>query len=94
MIRPPVLNEISFGKALAKSLALRMTAFGVRVYVPGDPKGEWGEVARALGSEPIVLGRGNRVWEDLRGLESTHDVSTVVAESGTIHVTFARKEAR
>lgn len=44
--------------ALAKSLALRMTAFGVRVYVPGDPKGEWGEVARALGSEPIVLGRG------------------------------------
>jgi type IV secretory pathway VirB4 component len=44
--------------ALAKTLALRMTAFGVKVYVPGDPKGEWGEVARALGSEPIVLGRG------------------------------------
>ena len=44
--------------ALAKSLALRMTAFGVRVYVPGDPKGEWGEVARTLGSEPIALGRG------------------------------------
>jgi type IV secretory pathway VirB4 component len=44
--------------ALAKSLALRMTAFGVRVYVPGDPKGEWGAVARALGSDPIVLGRG------------------------------------
>jgi hypothetical protein len=44
--------------ALAKSLALRMTAFGVRVYVPGDPKGEWGEVARALGVEPILLGRG------------------------------------
>ena len=44
--------------ALAKSLALRMTAFGVRVYVPGDPKGEWGPVARALGAEPIALGRG------------------------------------
>jgi hypothetical protein len=44
--------------ALAKSLALRMTAFGVRVYVPGDPKGEWAEVARALGAEPITLGRG------------------------------------
>jgi hypothetical protein len=44
--------------ALAKSLALRMTAFGVRVYVPGDPKGEWGEVARILGTEPITLGRG------------------------------------
>ncbi|GAB3785472.1 ATP-binding protein [Nocardioides ungokensis] len=44
--------------ALAKSLALRMTAFGIKVYVPCDPKGEWGEVARALGSEPIALGRG------------------------------------
>lgn len=39
---------------------------------------------------PIVLGRGNRVWEDLRGLEHTHSVTTVVAESGTVHVTFAR----
>lgn len=44
--------------ALAKSLAVRMSAFGVRVYVPGDPKGEWGPVARALGVEPIALGRG------------------------------------
>ena len=44
--------------ALAKSMALRMSAFGVRVYVPGDPKGEWGDVARALGVEPITLGRG------------------------------------
>ena len=39
---------------------------------------------------PIILGRGNPVWEDLRGLEHTHAVETVVAESGTIHVTFAR----
>ncbi|WP_310962472.1 ATP-binding protein [Nocardioides terrisoli] len=44
--------------ALAKTLALRMSAFGVRVYVPGDPKGEWGQVATALGADPIVLGRG------------------------------------
>jgi len=44
--------------ALAKSLALRMTAFDVGVYVPCDPKGEWGDVARALGCEPIALGRG------------------------------------
>lgn len=39
---------------------------------------------------PIVLGRGNRVWEDLRGIEHTHSVTTVVAESGTIHVSFTR----
>lgn len=39
---------------------------------------------------PVVLGRGNRVWEDLRGLEASYTVTTVVAESGTIHVTFTR----
>lgn len=39
---------------------------------------------------PIVLARGNRVWEGLRGLEHTHTVTTEVAESGTIHVTFTR----
>lgn len=39
---------------------------------------------------PILLGRGTRLWDDLRGLELTHKVATEVAESGTIHVTFAR----
>jgi dihydrofolate reductase len=39
---------------------------------------------------PILLGRGNRFWDDLRGLELTHKVTTEVAESGTIHVTFTR----
>jgi dihydrofolate reductase len=39
---------------------------------------------------PVVLDRGHRVWEDLRGLEQTHRMTTEVAESGTIHVTFTR----
>src|SRR3954466_3432176 len=39
---------------------------------------------------PILLDRGHRVWEGLRGLELTHKMTTEVAESGTIHVTFAR----
>ncbi|SDD97614.1 dihydrofolate reductase family protein [Nocardioides lianchengensis] len=39
---------------------------------------------------PVVLDRGHRVWEDLRGLEQTHRMTTQVAESGTIHVTFTR----
>ena len=39
---------------------------------------------------PILLGRGTRLWDDLRGLDTTHKVTTEVAESGTIHVTFAR----
>lgn len=40
---------------------------------------------------PIVLGRGERLWDDLRGLELTHQVTSEVSESGTIHVTFARQ---
>lgn len=39
---------------------------------------------------PVVLDRGHRVWQDLRGLEDTHRMTTEVAESGTIHVTFTR----
>jgi dihydrofolate reductase len=39
---------------------------------------------------PVILGRGGRLWDDLRGLELTHEVTTEVAESGTVHVIFAR----
>ena len=44
---------------LAKSLATRSIAFGRRVYVPGDPKGEWSIVARAVGGAAIELGGGS-----------------------------------
>lgn len=39
---------------------------------------------------PIFLGRGHRLWDDLRGFELTHNITTEVAESGTIHVTLTR----
>lgn len=39
---------------------------------------------------PILLGRGTRLWDDLRGLESGYDVTAETAESGTIHLTFRR----
>jgi len=44
---------------LAKSLAVRSIAFGRRLYVPGDPKGEWTGVARAVGGEAIEPGGGS-----------------------------------
>ncbi|MFE9970214.1 VirB4 family type IV secretion system protein [Streptomyces hirsutus] len=44
--------------ALAKSFALRSVAFGYRVYVPCDPKGEWTPVAAALGGMSVALGPG------------------------------------
>jgi len=39
---------------------------------------------------PILLGRGIRLWDDLRGLESGYDVTAETAESGTVHLTFRR----
>ncbi|MGH9075248.1 MAG: hypothetical protein ACRDZQ_14195, partial [Acidimicrobiales bacterium] len=52
-------GQIGRGKStLAKSLATRYIAFGRRVYVPGDPKGEWSVVTRALGGQVIELGVG------------------------------------
>jgi hypothetical protein len=50
---------IGTGKsALAKSVTTRSLAFGRRVYVPGDPKGEWTSVATAVGGAAIQLGPG------------------------------------
>lgn len=61
LTNPNVLlaGVIGTGKsALAKSLTTRSLAFGARVYVPGDPKGEWTAVARAVGGTTIALGHG------------------------------------
>jgi dihydrofolate reductase len=42
---------------------------------------------------PIFLGRGHRLWDDLRGFELTHEVATEVAESGEIHITLTREKS-
>ena len=39
---------------------------------------------------PIFLGRGHRLWDDLRGFDRTHKVTAEVAESGTIYVSLTR----
>jgi dihydrofolate reductase len=43
-----------------------------------------------LAIAPILLGRGIRLWDDLRGLESGYAVKAEAAPSGTIHLTFRR----
>jgi len=55
-----VAGQLGRGKsALVKSFAMRQMTFGRRVVVM-DPKGEYGELARACGSEPIRLAPGGR----------------------------------
>lgn len=54
-----VAGIVGSGKsALAKSLYTRSLAFGRRVYVPGDPKGEHTHIARMVGGRAITLGHG------------------------------------
>ena len=43
---------------------------------------------------PILLGRGIRLWDDLRELESGYGVKAETAPSGTIHLTFRRSTKR
>ncbi|HET9171893.1 MAG TPA: dihydrofolate reductase family protein [Actinospica sp.] len=40
---------------------------------------------------PIVLGRGERLWEGQEGLEERFDVESVTSPSGVTHVVFNRK---
>lgn len=43
---------------------------------------------------PILLGRGIRLWDDLRGLEAGYRVTSEAADSGVTHLTFAREDGR
>ena len=40
---------------------------------------------------PILLGRGERLWDQLEGLESRFDVQSASSPSGVTHLTFFRR---
>jgi hypothetical protein len=40
---------------------------------------------------PIVLGRGERLWDELKDLEQRFDVESVSSPSGVTHLTFTRR---
>ncbi|HTX29166.1 MAG TPA: dihydrofolate reductase family protein [Streptosporangiaceae bacterium] len=42
---------------------------------------------------PVILGRGERLWDGLEGLEGRFDVESVSSPSGVTHLTFARRQA-
>jgi dihydrofolate reductase len=41
---------------------------------------------------PILLGRGERVWDGLAGLEQRFDVEALSTPSGVTHLTFTRRD--
>lgn len=40
---------------------------------------------------PILLGRGERLWDGLEGLEQGYDIESVTSPSGVTHLMFSRK---
>ena len=100
--RPPIAMEggttFHFRRgAIEDVLAEASDAAGGRDVRVGGGVGTAREFLRAglvdqlhLVVAPIVLGRGTRLWDGLPSLDLTHKVTTEVAESGTIHVTFSR----
>ena len=40
---------------------------------------------------PIVLGRGQRVWDGQEGLEERFDVEATASSGGVVHYVFTRK---
>jgi dihydrofolate reductase len=43
---------------------------------------------------PIVLGRGERLWDGLEGLEQRFDIEATPSPSGVLHLVFTRRTAR
>ncbi len=42
---------------------------------------------------PILLGRGERLWDGLEGLENRFHIEAVASPSGVIHLTFWRRDS-
>lgn len=40
---------------------------------------------------PILLGRGERLWDGQEGLEQRFAIESVTSPSGVIHLTFSRR---
>lgn len=41
---------------------------------------------------PIVLGRGERLWDGLEGLEERFDIEATPSPSGVVHLVFTRRD--
>jgi len=77
--------------------AARAAATGLDVRIGGGPSTVRQFLAADLVDDlhivvvPIILGRGERLWDGLEGLEQRFDVETVSTPSGVAHVTFTRR---
>ncbi|MFC8797009.1 ATP-binding protein [Promicromonospora sp. NPDC057138] len=85
-----VAGIVGAGKsALAKSLYLRSLAFGRKVYIACDPKGEHTPIAEAVGGKAIALGPG--MGARLNPLDEGHRPAGIDDDSWAGQVTARRR---
>src|SRR5579862_6999881 len=102
-VRPPIEMEgwttfhfIDAGPAEALEVA-RQAAGGLDVRIGGGPSTVSAFLAADLidymhiAVVPIVLGRGERLWDGLEDLEQRFDLEAVSSPSGITHLTFSRR---
>jgi hypothetical protein len=86
-----VAGIVGSGKsALAKSLYTRSLAFGRRVYIPGDPKGEHTAIARMVGGRAITLGHG--LTTRLNPLDEGYRPRSMGDAEWTVQIAARRRE--
>ena len=87
--------DASPAEALA---AAREAAGGLDVRIGGGPAAVRQFLAADLIDHmhlvlvPIVLGRGERLWDGFEGLEERFDIEAVSSPSGVTHLTFTRRQ--
>jgi dihydrofolate reductase len=75
----------------------RQAAGGLDVRIGGGPTTVRAFLAAGLvdymhiAVVPIVLGRGERLWDDLEDLEQRFDIESTSSPSGVAHITFTRR---
>lgn len=75
-------------RASSRAMPTCVWAAGSR---PSAPRSKADLVDRLhVAVRPVILGRGGRLWDGLRGLDERYTVTTEVAERGVIHVTYTR----
>ena len=71
----------------------RVAAKGLHVHVGGGPSTLQADLIdhMHIAVVPIVLGRGERLWTDLEGLEDRFKIESMTSPSGTTHHLFTRR---
>lgn len=83
---PQEALDLAFELADGKDVRLGGGATSIRQFIAADLVDHLHFVV-----SPIVLGRGERIWDGLEGMEERFDVESTASPSGVVHHVFTRR---